>query len=65
MLNHAHSLPADGIGFPEDSINSRSKTLGIPLVFALVEKQLGGRISLESKEGTIFRLTFRFKEKAD
>jgi PAS domain S-box-containing protein len=46
-----------GIGIPEDLDIHATDSLGLQLVWALSE-QLGGSLTLERHEGTLFRLTF-------
>ena len=46
-----------GKGFPEDIDFLRAKTLGMQLVTDLV-KQLNGRIRLDRRSGTKFKITF-------
>jgi two-component sensor histidine kinase len=46
-----------GVGFPEDLDFHTTDSLGLQLVCALTD-QLGGTITLERCEGTIFRLSF-------
>ena len=52
----------DGVGLPDEILNSKPGTLGIPLVFSLVERQLGGRITVERNGGTAFTLALRVRE---
>jgi two-component sensor histidine kinase len=47
----------DGIGMMRDLEPSRSTTLGLQLVTTLVE-QLDGRLDIERRGGTTFRITF-------
>ncbi|BAY12073.1 PAS domain-containing protein [Calothrix sp. NIES-2098] len=48
----------NGIGLPEDFDSSKTKTLGITLVYGLV-KQLRGSIEINSYQGTEFKITFK------
>jgi two-component sensor histidine kinase/sensor domain CHASE-containing protein len=48
----------NGFGFPEDLDIKRSKTLGLQLVYSLVE-QLEGTIELDRSTGTDFKITFK------
>ncbi|MFN6461050.1 MAG: PAS domain S-box protein [Nostoc sp. DedVER02] len=47
----------NGIGLPENFDSNKSQTLGITLVQGLV-KQLRGKLEIESKQGTQFKITF-------
>ncbi len=47
----------NGIGLPQDFHSSKTKTLGITLVYGLV-KQLRGSIEINSQQGTEFKITF-------
>jgi PAS domain S-box-containing protein len=51
------SVSDDGVGLPEGFDGSRSKTLGVQLVWLLAD-QLGAEISFNSAEPTMFRLRF-------
>jgi two-component sensor histidine kinase len=51
------SVTDDGVGIPQDQGWSRPGSLGLRLVRDLV-RQLDGRISMESKEGTRVRIVF-------
>jgi|GEM_PF-4140386 len=46
----------DGVGLPLDANLKRNSRLGLTLVTALVEKQLGGRIEIDRTGGTCFRV---------
>jgi len=50
----------NGVGLPE-SFNLRAdiKSLGLKLVINLVEKQLHGKIEVDSSQGTTFKIIFR------
>ena len=50
----------DGVGIPKNFDFRQSDTLGIQIVKALAEHQLGGTVKMDSAEGTKFRI--RFKE---
>jgi PAS domain S-box-containing protein len=47
----------DGVGIPSTVDVRTTKTLGLQLVFSLVENQLNGDINLERKKGTEFYIT--------
>jgi len=47
----------DGVGVPVDLDHRNAQTLGLQLVYTLIE-QLEGTIELERREGTTFTLTF-------
>ncbi len=47
----------NGSGLPKDFTLEKSNTLGIQLIFMLAE-QIGGKIELENKNGTAYRLNF-------
>jgi len=47
----------DGVGVPVDLDHRDAQTLGLQLVYTLIE-QLEGTIELERREGTTFTLTF-------
>jgi PAS domain S-box-containing protein len=47
----------DGVGIPSTVDVRTTKTLGLQLVFSLVENQLNGHINLERKKGTEFYIT--------
>lgn len=47
----------NGIGLPKDFTVEKSNTLGIQLIFMLAE-QIGGKIELQNKKGTIYTLIF-------
>ena len=49
----------NGLGLPEGIEDARGGTLGLSLVFSLVEEQLGGTVEVIRSGGTAFRLTFR------
>ncbi|MBD0266421.1 MAG: PAS domain S-box protein, partial [Tolypothrix sp. T3-bin4] len=48
----------NGIGLPENFDTKKAKTLGITLVHGLV-KQLGGKLEIDSQQGTKFKITFK------
>ncbi len=48
----------DGVGWPRDVDFRKTETLGMQLVTMLVD-QLDGKIELEKKPGTTFRISFR------
>jgi len=47
----------NGIGIPEELDLRKTESLGLRLVTALAEEQLGGKIILNRKEGTEFRIS--------
>ncbi len=47
----------NGIGIPKELDFRKTKSLGLQLVIALAEEQLGGKIILNRKEGTEFRIS--------
>jgi two-component sensor histidine kinase len=50
----------DGVGMPASSVHRDTDTLGLQIVKALAEYQLGGTIALDNTKGTKFLI--RFKE---
>ena len=50
----------DGVGLPEGFDLTRSKTLGIKLIYTLVNHQLRGSVSMANKNGT--KVTIRFRQ---
>jgi PAS domain S-box-containing protein len=49
----------NGIGIPDDVDFRMTESLGLHLVTILVENQLGGKISLDRRKGTVFHITFK------
>lgn len=47
----------DGIGFPEGMIFENLRTLGVQLIFSLVE-QLNGKVTVQQKNGASFHIVF-------
>jgi len=55
------SLADDGVGIPE-SINPRkTASLGIKLIYILVEHQMGGKVEIETTGGTKYKITIPVK----
>ena len=48
----------NGVGLPEGREQVKSQTLGLSLVFSLVEEQLEGSVEIARSGGTTFKLTF-------
>jgi len=48
----------DGVGLPADLDIRNTDTMGMRLVFGLVESQLGGQVDLDREGGTRFTITF-------
>ncbi|MBH8564413.1 PAS domain S-box protein [Nostoc sp. CENA67] len=48
----------DGVGFPDNLDLSNTDSLGLSLVYDLVTEQLEGSITLESNQGTVFKIQF-------
>ena len=49
----------NGVGLPENILDvNRRPTLGMELVHALAEQQLGGRVEVTGTNGTAYRITF-------
>lgn len=48
----------NGVGIPADVDIHNSKTLGLKIVWGLVERQLGGRVEIQREEGTRFTIQF-------
>jgi len=48
----------DGVGLPADLDIRNTETMGMRLVFGLVESQLGGQVDLDREDGTRFTITF-------
>lgn len=51
------SVVDNGVGFPEGIDICKAETMGLKMVYNLTE-QLGGKIELERKGGTTFKVTF-------
>ena len=51
----------NGIGIPFDLDLRSAKTLGMKLIYNLVEKQLDGTIAIDRSSGTLFRIIFKEK----
>jgi len=51
----------DGVGLPQGFDWRKAETLGLQIVVAVVEEQLGGTVSLQGGQGTTFSLRFRHK----
>ena len=51
----------NGVGIPEDFDLKTADSLGLKLVKLLAEKQLGGSIDIESKNGTKFTIKFNIE----
>jgi len=51
----------DGVGLPQGFDWRRAETLGLQIVVALIEEQLGGSVSLSQEQGAAFHLRFRHK----
>jgi two-component sensor histidine kinase len=49
----------NGIGLPENVKINTSRTLGMELIHALVEQQLGGKIELNRRNGTEYTVVFK------
>ncbi len=49
----------NGVGMPESIDIRHTKSLGMYLVTSLAEHQLSGKVELDRKSGTQFRITFR------
>ncbi|MBF0317033.1 MAG: response regulator [Nitrospirae bacterium] len=58
--NNAYELIVkdNGKGIPEDFDINKSASLGLKLIKILAEYQLGGKIEMNTKEGTEFKLSF-------
>ena len=56
------TITDNGIGLPEELDWRNTTTLGLKLVRALVQDQLGGRVQMESKNGTKFIVKFDIEE---
>jgi PAS domain S-box-containing protein len=52
----------DGVGMPSEMDLRRTGTTGLGLVVGLVEKQLGGRLTLDGSHGTCFTIVIPNKE---
>lgn len=50
----------NGVGIPDGIDPRTAKTLGMQLVYILAEKQLDGFIELDRKNGTTFKITFKY-----
>ncbi len=50
----------NGIGLPKDIDIQNPETLGLELISTLTE-QLGGKLEVDSRNGTKFKLTFKLK----
>ncbi|BAZ48781.1 signal transduction histidine kinase [Nostoc sp. NIES-4103] len=48
----------DGVGLPDDLDWSNTDSLGLSLVYDLVTEQLEGSITVESNQGTVFKIQF-------
>jgi len=48
-----------GVGIPEDIDIRNTESLGLKLVTILVEDQLGGKVEVDRKKGTTFRIQFK------
>ena len=57
------SVSDDGIGFPQGMTPTRSPSLGLRLVDAL-SRQLGGKFSVESRDGTRATIVFPLNDAA-
>ena len=51
----------NGIGMPKGFDIKNTESLGLKLVFGLIEKQLGGKIELNCENGVEYRITFKEK----
>jgi len=49
----------DGVGMPADVDLRDTDTLGLQIVLALCEHQLGGRLNLDRTNGTRFLIQFK------
>jgi PAS domain S-box-containing protein len=49
----------NGVGFPEGLDWSKSDTLGLQTVFGIAERQLRGKVSVETAQGVTWRIRFR------
>lgn len=52
----------NGIGMPESFDFKNTDTLGLKLVFGLVEKQLNGKINLNCENGVEFLIKFKVRD---
>ncbi len=56
---HELSIEDDGCGLPSDFTARTSSSLGMRLVFQLVERQLKGSIAVDGEKGARFKVTFK------
>jgi PAS domain S-box-containing protein len=49
----------DGVGFPKDLDWRKSDTLGLQTVFGIAERQLRGKVSVETAHGVTWHIRFR------
>jgi PAS domain S-box-containing protein len=47
-----------GIGLPSDFQRESSKSLGMSLIFGLIEKQLKGKVEISIQQGTFYKIEF-------
>jgi len=59
------SIKDNGIGLPEMMDFRSGKTLGLQLVYILVEEQLEGKVQLQKGKGTHFVITFGIHENGE
>jgi two-component sensor histidine kinase len=57
------TMADDGIGLPEKVIVGRTSSMGMQLIFSLVEHQLGGKIKLDRSGGTRYEIVFSTAER--
>jgi PAS domain S-box-containing protein len=58
------TISDNGIGMPQDLDVEHSKTLGLHLVTILVENQLNGKMKIENRNGTKFRIKFKVQSES-
>jgi two-component sensor histidine kinase len=56
------SVSDDGVGMPSDFSFAHSTSLGLSLVYTLVD-QLDGALDIERDNGTMFRVHFAMEER--
>jgi PAS domain S-box-containing protein len=58
------TLADDGLGLPENLDSDQTASMGMSLIHALVEHQLGGKVEMERHGGTMYRITFPVFDKS-
>ena len=54
------TMSDDGIGLPENININKTKSLGLKLVSTIVKGQLFGKFSHENKNGSVFKVVFKY-----